>query len=574
MKRRVKRARLDPAVVAAACQLFRLPRELLEMVAAYFSRREAVPVLAVNSTLHEIFAERIWRRLDTYKRSIPQASLLKYGHLVRRIKATESIPQSISLAAVLPNVTHLWLSFFDLLSAVKSSRGKCFNRLCCLGIESFNYKFDKNKLSKTVDSVLNWIDNRLEAEGGLEKVEWELSTPNDMKWLTRLLPWFRSHCVNDKICFKLSGDEVNLDDIKDADTRALVSSHLIDWNEALMRNWYETPRLKCPAATFSGILDSIPLAERQHFQFPALKQLRIGTCCNVGGEVYSQFNFEKLFPSVRDLIFDSNSWNCYNTPDEGFGSILAHPWPSVRKLEISGNFIYEESIFYLTALSNVEELSMYWNTRDGEHDDLCTVNLHELGRALPNLERLKIEGFEVTSSFLQPQKIVLWHLSYVHFKNLTMKVSAIDTLVHAPALTDICLECVNFEKEAEFTYGDESDSDSDSVYGYSDDCTFDFDDADDYMIKNKKRFYSGLDEDYRLDGSPIKLGFLNGVTNVAVRFIDIRISEDFSPDNYEDIIKAILRCFNNLRLCIIRTYQRNALPDILKGFSNDKFKRI
>ncbi|KAI8869002.1 hypothetical protein GQ42DRAFT_163738 [Ramicandelaber brevisporus] len=116
MKPRTKRARLDPALAAAAaaCQLFRLPRELLELVAAYFSRSEAVPVLTVNSTLHEIFAERIWRHLDTYladeRKTISLKSLPRYGHLVRRMRIIWRIPESIDLAAALPYITHLCMS--------------------------------------------------------------------------------------------------------------------------------------------------------------------------------------------------------------------------------------------------------------------------------------------------------------------------------------------------------------------------------------------------------------------------------------------------------------------------------
>ncbi|KAI8869897.1 hypothetical protein GQ42DRAFT_22430 [Ramicandelaber brevisporus] len=567
MQSRTKRARLDPAVVAPVCQLLRLPRELLEMVAAYFSRRETVPVLTVNSTLHEIFAERIWRRLDTYKRSIPLEPLLKYGHLVRRMRVTKLIPQSIDLAATFPNITHLWLSFFELADAVKSSQGKCFERICFLGIKSFNYKFDKTKPSRTVNSVLNWIDSRFEAEVGLEKVEWELSTPNDMKWLTRLLPWFRPHCAKDRIYFVLSGDGVNLNEITDVDTRALVSKYLI--------KWYAYSTDKCTTAALSANLDTIPPAERQHFTFPALKQLKIGACCDAGDEVYSQFNFGKLFPCVRDLILDTNRWSCDNDTIEDFGfNLYNHPWPSVRKLEISGDLIYEDSISDLAVLTNVEELSMYRNASDGEYDDWATFNLCDIGRALPKLVRLKVEAFDMESDpqNKQQQQKLFRQLRYIHFKRLTMKASAIDTLVHAPALVDLCLERVDFENEAGDSYGGTSDSDSefdsDSNYAYNDD-------DDDYGIKTKKRFpYDPDGPGYERDESAIKLGFLDGAVNAAVRFIDIHVPKDPSPKNHKDIIKAILRCFVNMRVCTIHTEDRKSFQGIPKEFPVAKIKYI
>ncbi|KAI8871593.1 hypothetical protein GQ42DRAFT_154361 [Ramicandelaber brevisporus] len=386
MQPQTKRARLDPAVAAvAACQLLRLPRELLELVATYLSRREAVPVLTLNSTLHEIFAERIWRRFDADRilrrldtslakdLPIPPASLPRYGHLVRRMRVTELLPESVDLAAAFPNVTHLLVPLSRLADSIKLSQGKCFERLCCLDVCDLEFYIKLKSLDGT-DPVLDWIDSRFEDGAGLEKVEWELFQYGNDQWLTKLLPWFRSHCAMNRMYFKLAGQGINLTDFEDTDTRALVSSYLVDWDTPTDND--------CTAAEFSGILDTIPSAERQHFQFPALKSLKIGTCCDVGDEVYSQFNFGKLFPSVRDLKLDSSCQDCDHELKENLIPILANPWPSVRKLDLYGVAIFKNTISYLAAVPNAEELYM---NREAEYDfnDWGVINLCELGRALP-----------------------------------------------------------------------------------------------------------------------------------------------------------------------------------------------
>ncbi|KAI8874041.1 hypothetical protein GQ42DRAFT_152211 [Ramicandelaber brevisporus] len=544
MQPQTKRARLDPAVVAAVapvCQLFRLPRKLLELVAAYFSRREAVPVLTVNSTLHEIFAERIWRRLDsdrvwcrldTYlvnsRRSIPLESLPRYGHLVRRMRVTWRTLESTDLAAAFPNVTRLRIPLSRLADTIKSSQGKCFERLCHLDVCDLEDYDGFENLDET-DPVLNWIDSRFEDEAGLEKVQWELFQYNDDQYVERLLPWFRSHCAMNRLCFKISDQGINLTDFEDTDTRALVSSYLVDWDTSVDSN--------CTAAEFSGILDTIPSAERQHFQFPALKSLKIGTCCDAGDEVYPQFNFGKLFPSVQNLTLDGSSQVCSNIT-ESLIPILANPWPSVRKLDLYGVTIFKNTISYLAAVSNVEELSVDQES-PADYETLRIVNLFELGRALPKLVRLEITGTNVVSAPPKQQlgqQQLFCHLRYVTL-GADVTSSAIRALAHAPSLTDICLKGIDFMN----------------------------DDNVDVLNQLGRDGYKEMDLANNVD-------FLAGVTNTTVRSVDIcNVNGYRLLADYEGIIRVMLRCFAKLRVFIIRTNEKDALPGLVDEFPVVKF---
>ncbi|KAI8873873.1 hypothetical protein GQ42DRAFT_160194 [Ramicandelaber brevisporus] len=544
MKPRTKRARLDAAVVAAVapvCQLFRLPHELLELVAVWFSRSEAVPILTVNSTLHEIFAERIWRRLDTYladdRKTIPQASLLRYGHLVRRIRVTELLAKSIDLAAAFPNITHLWIPFPRLADTVKSSQGKCFERLSWLGTWAMDADYDMPETSDDVDPVLSWIDSRFEDEAGLEKMEWNLYNHYDLPLPYNILQWFQRNGQLVRIHFKVDNEglgfgDIDLSDTDNAGFYKAVAHCLVDWTLKCHHRWRAAKRL-------NRALKSIPPGGRQNFTFPALKRLTIGTCCDIGNEVYSQLDFGKLFPSVRELNLDGYCLSCYKTPKQDFISILAYPWPSVRKLDVCGKFTYEEIIPHFAALSNVEELSMSRRST-GNFGERGKFNLCDLGRALPKLVRLKLRGFDtVLTPQAQQQKKLFHHLRFVSIENLSVTSSAISVLVRAPVLTDICLKRVRLVNDPDVDISD------------------------------------GLDlETFRRMCSAPNLSSLIGVTNNMVRSVDIYFCRNSFCEYDENTIRTILKCFGRLGICTVQSYQGNIHSSFLKDMPAVKIKHL
>ncbi|KAI8868882.1 hypothetical protein GQ42DRAFT_179672 [Ramicandelaber brevisporus] len=86
--------------------LFRLPLELLEEISYYFTRAEAVQVLTVNSTLHEIFANRIWRSITSTDQTVwkaPASAWTRYGHLVRSLV----ISDELFIIVCMPNLPKL-----------------------------------------------------------------------------------------------------------------------------------------------------------------------------------------------------------------------------------------------------------------------------------------------------------------------------------------------------------------------------------------------------------------------------------------------------------------------------------
>ncbi|KAI8865899.1 hypothetical protein GQ42DRAFT_83487 [Ramicandelaber brevisporus] len=537
MEPQTNQARLDPAAAATVCQLFRLPRELLELVATYFSRREAALVLTVNSTFHEIFAERIWRRfaisLASSRKTIPLKSLLRYGHLMRHLRITKLLSWSLDLATAFPNITHLWISFYQLADIIKSSQGRCFERLCYLSTWAWDADYDEFETSDNIEPVLSWIDSRFEAAAGLQKVELEVYVGHDMQLPYQIADWLQSTGQFSRVHFKFDNEVLDFSYAKNARLNKAIPHCLVNWK-------VEENGGVCGAYRFSGILDTIPRAERQHFTFPALKRLRIGTCCDAGQYVYPQFNFGELFPSVRDLTLDCTRMSCdYNYPKDSFSSIFAYPWLSVRKLEICGDSTFENIMLHLAVMPNVEEF--YISRRHGEdYEGLGVVDLCELDRALPKLVRLSIIAVDMVSApkkqqQQQQQQPLFRHIRHISFNWLTMTSSAISALVHAPVLTSIRLNQVNFIKDNE---GNEDN------------------------------------EGYRQDNLALNLDFLIGVTNTTVRSVDIQVDDDYSPVNYEDTIRAILKCFARLKVGIIRSYYQDEFSSLLKEFPAIKLKVI
>ncbi|KAI8866615.1 hypothetical protein GQ42DRAFT_165379 [Ramicandelaber brevisporus] len=74
--------------------LFWLPLELLEEISYLFTRAETVQVLTVNTTLHEVFANRIWRHITSTDHRVwkaPASAWTRYGYLVRSLVISDEL---------------------------------------------------------------------------------------------------------------------------------------------------------------------------------------------------------------------------------------------------------------------------------------------------------------------------------------------------------------------------------------------------------------------------------------------------------------------------------------------------
>ncbi|KAI8873788.1 hypothetical protein GQ42DRAFT_152475 [Ramicandelaber brevisporus] len=80
-------------------RLFDLPGELVEYVSFFFNTAEAHKLLTVSLAYHDLFARRVWWKLDsrvfTLSEPTRSTAIAKYGKLVRSIFLDDEICSAI-----------------------------------------------------------------------------------------------------------------------------------------------------------------------------------------------------------------------------------------------------------------------------------------------------------------------------------------------------------------------------------------------------------------------------------------------------------------------------------------------
>ncbi|KAI8871695.1 hypothetical protein GQ42DRAFT_161839, partial [Ramicandelaber brevisporus] len=521
-------AELDPVSL-----LFGLPRELQELITEFFARWEAVPALTVNKAFHELFAERIWRRLDKgvpYENNMPPEALKTYGHLVRRFASRQDIPVSDDLLSTFPNLTHLWIPYYDLKNAAVAAQGKPLERLQHVGFSLYDELIDMHDKTVDDDPAFQWINRQADSCTGKLTIEWEMPGVFALQLSPKLMPWLKLQSEKAQLCFKIENDVIDFSDASYADTNNLLVRHLVELG-------VQSGDDKCGAEGLGRLLASIPFSERKNLSFPALKKLKLHICCDSSSEICSQFDFGSLFPAVQELSLYANTYQCAGGADKVLKGVLASPWPSVRKLAVEGSLFLGKVIPYLSTLPNVEHLTMYHDTL--EVDEVDEFDLRDIGDALPKLAHLSI-GFDLYyPGFLKemPRKnsgdiAVLKSspfpsLRSIELKEVKMTPYTLQLLVQAPVLTDVRLTNATFEEQGS----------EDGISGQSS---------------------SGIDRLARIE-------------NTTVHSLNVVMDEYAKPEKYETAVGALLKCFVRLAVCTTVRVDEEVLGNYRNDFPAVKF---
>ncbi|KAI8869746.1 hypothetical protein GQ42DRAFT_155935 [Ramicandelaber brevisporus] len=129
--------------------LFRLPRELLDLLAEHFSRSEAAPLLAVCSSFHELFAPRVWRNLDGSDKSVRVVvqhlpALLNVYSAVCFTELTEAVFKKMEIICARMNYKALRRGYVGIvvnLASVASVVDVDLDRASSLYSSDFNSRF-------------------------------------------------------------------------------------------------------------------------------------------------------------------------------------------------------------------------------------------------------------------------------------------------------------------------------------------------------------------------------------------------------------------------------------------------
>ncbi|KAI8872535.1 hypothetical protein GQ42DRAFT_70213, partial [Ramicandelaber brevisporus] len=513
--------------------LFSLPRELQELITEFFARQEAVPTLTVNKAFHELFAERIWRRLDksvSYNVSMPQEALKTYGHLVRCFKSQRNIPISDDLLSTFPNLTHLWIPYYQLKNVIVAAQGKPLERLQCLELSFYKEHSDMHNTTVDDDPVIQWLSLQVDNCSGKLTIEWRMHGAFALQDSPKLMPWLKSQSEKAQLCFKIENDVIDFGDTNQTDTNGFLLRHLVDFEVG-------PDDEKCGTERLGRLLTSIPLNKRKTLNFPVLKKLKLHICCDSSSEICSQFDFGSLFPAVQELKLNADVYQCAGGADIVLKSIFASPWPSVRKLVVEGALFLDKVTPHLSTLPNVEHLTMYHDTL--EVDEVDESDLRDIGDALPKLAHLSIAFFYSSSGYLMemPHKstgdIAALKLSpflclrSIELEAVKMTPYTLMLLVQAPVLTEIHLIDATFaERNSEVGISEQS---SDGT-----DC-------------------------------------LGGIVNSTVHSFKFIVDKYTKSEEYEAAIGALLKCFVRLAVCTAVNVDKEVLGNYRKDFPAVKF---
>ncbi|KAI8870044.1 hypothetical protein GQ42DRAFT_178872 [Ramicandelaber brevisporus] len=513
--------------------LFSLPRELQELITEFFARWEAVPTLTVNKAFHELFAERIWHRLDKsvpYDVSMPPEALKTYGHLVRRFHIYQNVPVSDDLLLTFPNLTHLRIPYYDLKNAAVAAWGKPLERLQYLEFSSYDELIDMHDKTVDDDPAFQWINRQADSCTGKLTIEWEMPGVFVLQYSPKLMPWLKSQSEKAQVCFRIESDVIDFSDVSFAGAKNLLLRHLVDFEVGPGDE-------KCGAAGLGKLLTSIPFSERNSLRFPALKKLKLHICCDSSSEICSKFDFGSMFPAVQELSLDSNVYQCAGGADKVLKGVLASPWPSVRKLVVEGSLFLGKVIPHLSTLPNVEHLTMHHDTF--EVDEVDELDLHDIGDALPKLVHLSIEFDQYYPGFLKemPRKnsrdiaalksSPFPRLRSIELKEVKMEPYTLCLLVQAPVLTEIhFMNAIFVEQDGEV--------------------------------------------DIRGQCSDV-IDRLTGITNTTVHSLNVVMDEYTEPEEYETAVGALLKCFVRLAVCTTVNVDRQVLYNYRNDFPAVKF---
>ncbi|KAI8867277.1 hypothetical protein GQ42DRAFT_164898 [Ramicandelaber brevisporus] len=165
--------------------LFRLPLELLEEISYYFTRAEAVQVLRVNSTLHEVFANRIWRHITITDQTVweaPASAWTRYGYLVRSLVIPDELPPNTCMPN-LPKLLKLEVFLGGLSHSIFEYEMPLLQQLDVkCSPKSTDYQSDGTM------AAAKWIDEA-ESRNQNVSVNWSLraNCPHNLDWLGDML---------------------------------------------------------------------------------------------------------------------------------------------------------------------------------------------------------------------------------------------------------------------------------------------------------------------------------------------------------------------------------------------------
>ncbi|KAI8873536.1 hypothetical protein GQ42DRAFT_160497 [Ramicandelaber brevisporus] len=387
-------------------RLFDLPGDLVEDISfLFFNIHEVHELLTVSSGFHDLFARRLWWKLDSrvFTLSEPKRTMAfeRYGKLVRFIDLDPGtcfaikphINNGVSVCDILsvfPDITTLWigdtcnilmpsgLQFVDFIM--------CFPKLFKLNIKlsNENEPFDL----ATLANALNHRQNS-SSTNSIEHLSLSYSgRPTDSPWtgLSNFVQMDFGNCV-----IKLEFPPWFTPSTRPTQSELQVLGKFFMSNPGIERQW----DARYCYATLNRSWFRKPLDMHNYCIYPQIHRLSLRTCC-MSSDTYDYCDIvPSNFPSLQSINITGHE--CENMVSNSYPpawkTVLLQDWPHLSELVLSFNMTCEQLLDILQY--NRRLTGLYIELHPKMLDDNNTFNLATILPLLPKLQRLSIGGNRV-----------------------------------------------------------------------------------------------------------------------------------------------------------------------------------
>ncbi|KAI8873844.1 hypothetical protein GQ42DRAFT_176154 [Ramicandelaber brevisporus] len=321
--------------------LFGLPLELLEYLTLFFKHAEALPLLVVSSSFHDLFSRSVWHTVARptllFDESNRIAAFARYGHLVRKVSVTQAYFKSNQLfdwVELFPNTTGL--AFQLDRGTINSQKQLHLDAITKLhGLHSVKVYVNQNTHQFSLDAVAQAVILRSQDENirRLRKLTVYFDGDSSREPWSLIVSFVKSLAHLEQLVLGVSlyvSEDVPR---PSAEQLSVLRPHLID-----IPHYLTSGNLNKCVATRNRQLCSPLGFKKEPLVFHQLDNLEISVCCASQSRFdYADFTPAK-YPQLEELKI--TSFKCNNHANEepsALETIVLKKWPYLRNLITRGS---------------------------------------------------------------------------------------------------------------------------------------------------------------------------------------------------------------------------------------------
>ncbi|KAI8867650.1 hypothetical protein GQ42DRAFT_53107 [Ramicandelaber brevisporus] len=375
-------------------RLLDLPFDLLEYtVQNFFTRKEAAPLMRINSTLGEFFANVVWKHIDmngakVCDKDVSSHALIRNARRIRHVWLTNT-PPDLFVSLHFPSAT--WI-VFDLDKSFENMFTLHLSQLSSLRRVGITIKEDSD--DSIIATAAKWINSN-RSSGHVKTISFEIDDASDnQQVLSRNLAALLNHISNKS---RIRIQWISLNKLSDEIIPFLSSIlTILDISQSLPD--------RCMGMVNKQIFGSDSTSVFAH-----LKILSVQACCN-NPELYDFKTFTPdRFKKVYRLSVAAPQNACDGHEKSPLPTIFSKQWVNVTDFELRGN-----------------ETVIPWGS--------------QIFKVLPHLRKCAIMGLRELAMDFAAQTRHLLHSLVLHYSSII----SLNTLYgQLPHLNNIELSCMN-----------------------------------------------------------------------------------------------------------------------------------